>query len=969
MEPSDIEKLVGSLKPLLEGGTDFWLLVVVVILVFLSLLSKILDGLMGMFQGIGSLVSRMVSIFGRRERGEWMTRKKQFLKVVISDLSSIAKAEAWNDQHFTDLEAEVEIEGSYYSSRWMRFRKKRSSGLRREPSLIKAIDESSERCLLLMGDPGSGKSVALRHLAMQMAERSLKSSKELAPIPLYVNLREMGSLAADEITVDAVKRFVIDNMRRGDADTAEYIKSNWDDFQKRGIWFFLFDSFDEIPAVLHSAVVEKAVASYGKAIQQFMDGFGGCRGVLASREYKSPGAIPWPRLKILPLNEDRQEELVGRTFLSKEQKNIALRAVSLSPSATFRNPLFLTLLCRYVRENSAPPANEHELLYVHVKSLANRDGDYVAQRWGLGANNLLDGASKLAMLYAVTPDLGLAPTVDEIEGALNGESLVQGASVSSVIEALTYVKIGRTDVPSSDKSHRRFAFSHRRYQECLFAMLLSRQEDTLAPENLIGDARWREYTVALLQVAPIDVIRKLVGVARKMLEAKASKFPLKSRKYYGEEIRYGTWDDPELEHILAVFLEAKRYAPEGPWEMLVEPVEKILSSVWSKGDMYDKWKVMRFCGLGRPASMNKRIHFAIGSGVARIEESAIDACRFLTSPGENIAAWVRNQLATRMTSARTRFEFLRWEAISSQLPSVYQMSICIDRAKTLSLFSPVVKFTSYILNSMLWISSSLLSIMDVGGPARRVRSAVNSVSVGAIYGATFSIVAIASTSRDGVEGMEWVGILLAVLILMFSLKFFIRMAFIGEPHRLGLNFLFLQSRRIARASGIVALAMAATLLAFGLPGMIVIGISYLFGFHPEKPYEFFLGVTMVCIFSAALAFILKSLIANRRSRRFVNGMTSAGLSLERAIISARNAEDLAIVSSGAGRFHPTKEELRFCISMLSAANNLIARDKADGYWFSELTKSDMRRALSRLLSRMDDGVDGSGGRVQKNATY
>lgn len=71
-----------------------------------------------------------------------LRRRRQFASVLRSDLATLAKAENWNDQFFTDLEAEVEAEGSYYATALDRLIGRKSSGLRRVPSLIQAIESS-----------------------------------------------------------------------------------------------------------------------------------------------------------------------------------------------------------------------------------------------------------------------------------------------------------------------------------------------------------------------------------------------------------------------------------------------------------------------------------------------------------------------------------------------------------------------------------------------------------------------------------------------------------------------------------------------------------------------------------------------------------------------------------------------------------------------------------------------------------
>ena len=96
-------------------------------------------------------------------------RRQQFCRVLRSDLDTLAKSENWNDQFFTDLEAEVEAEGLYYTSALHKLLRRPTQGLRRVPSLIQAIQSSAEQSLLLVGEAGSGKSIALRHLAHLLA--------------------------------------------------------------------------------------------------------------------------------------------------------------------------------------------------------------------------------------------------------------------------------------------------------------------------------------------------------------------------------------------------------------------------------------------------------------------------------------------------------------------------------------------------------------------------------------------------------------------------------------------------------------------------------------------------------------------------------------------------------------------------------------------------------------------------------
>ena len=85
----------------------------------------------------------------------------------------------------------------------------------------------------------------------------------------------MDSSEPEKVNVDSIRDFILDNIRRGDSDTSAFVRENWNDYRDKGVWFFLFDSFDEIPAVLHAEKGSAAAAAYSKAIRQFIEGMGG----------------------------------------------------------------------------------------------------------------------------------------------------------------------------------------------------------------------------------------------------------------------------------------------------------------------------------------------------------------------------------------------------------------------------------------------------------------------------------------------------------------------------------------------------------------------------------------------------------------------------------------------------------------------------------------------------------------------
>ncbi len=111
---------------------------------FAKVFEKIFDVILWV---LDFLKSRGLPFFLSREEKHRIRIRSQFCNTIEADLAQLAKYENWNDQWFTDLEAEVESEGGYYASRLHRWINRPSQGLRREKSLIKAITKSTERAV------------------------------------------------------------------------------------------------------------------------------------------------------------------------------------------------------------------------------------------------------------------------------------------------------------------------------------------------------------------------------------------------------------------------------------------------------------------------------------------------------------------------------------------------------------------------------------------------------------------------------------------------------------------------------------------------------------------------------------------------------------------------------------------------------------------------------------------------------
>lgn len=674
-----------------NGSHDIWhwailtLVVLIAIAASITVISKAFTGIIeNLIKLFGAYKSSGLPMWLNDANKSRVRRRKQFCSVLDADLAYLAKAENWNDQYFTDLEAEVETEGGYYASAWHRVRRIKSFGLRKEPSLIRAITSSAERAMQLIGEPGSGKSVALRHLAKQFATQGQRSNDKHATVPLYINLREMESGKTGEITANDVREFVLDNIRRGDADTSAFVRENWIDYCDRGIWLFLFDSFDEIPAVLHSAVGSNVVKQYSQAIRQFLEGMGECKGILASREFKGPEALPWKKLRILPLSGEKQDELIQNSFLTPQQMSLVRQHLANSDNSIGSTPLFLTLLCRYIRDEQKSPNNDHDILLQHIERLARREPEYLERKYKLTAEELIDGAERLAQLFAEDESLSLAPTLDQITTQLSGYR-IPGNSIERLISALVDCKIGRADVPNAAHGDRRFAFAHRRYQEALFVRYLARHPESISALELLTQPRWREYTVTLLQTREPEEIQNLLATACAILQDRtASQIAIGSvEPPLPSHLTFFEWSDEVAVPLLALLQEglARRLLDVPP--ALSNAIHFFLEPRWLKGDTWDRCEVIRLGGLLPHDILVEYLveSFALGTQSERAQ--AFKQAAFASVLPEEARSFVLEMLSDQLITAKDRADQLRLEALAARLPTSMGANHVISRGNNI----------------------------------------------------------------------------------------------------------------------------------------------------------------------------------------------------------------------------------------------------------------------------------------------
>jgi hypothetical protein len=471
--------------------------------------------------GIKTLIKEVViPIFYDKEQKRRRYRRQLFADHIESEIRYLNSRESWNDNRFAELEAEVDAEGSRKIFGWIKINFGSGTRLRREKSLSMAISRTAVPLVLLEGDPGSGKSVALRHVAQKIARRATKSRSLQSVIPLYINLKNLKREEGKVVDRNFIGDFVLKSINRiNDRDIDEFLKDEFQDGLEEGSWFFLFDSFDEIPEILSSTEADNTIRLYAEAIRDFLYGMNKCRGIVASREYKGPRYLGWPKFRIVPLTENRREELIKRTNLpSTIQENIhaGISFASVEFRAMTSNPMFLSLLCEYMQRPDAEfPQYTHIVYEEYISKRLSRDEDRLKMRFGKLPSELRNAAEKIAFCMTADVGLGLSPTIESLKLSTEKLNLSLGQNFDIYIEALEYLKLARID-KQLDENVKLFTFSHRRFQEYFATAIVLREPSRVTAKELLMNAQWRETAVTLLQTQDLSKLTDIILTAEKI---------------------------------------------------------------------------------------------------------------------------------------------------------------------------------------------------------------------------------------------------------------------------------------------------------------------------------------------------------------------------------------------------------------------------------------------------------------------
>ncbi|HEX6153628.1 MAG TPA: hypothetical protein VFZ19_08915, partial [Solirubrobacterales bacterium] len=636
----------------------------------LALVGLVAGGVVAIVKMIGWLRRRLL-LRDPEERSR-LHRRQLFASYVEGRVRDLNRREEWSDYRFAELEAEVETVDDSKGSHFFAELWSREGGLRREKSLSRALVKSSERLILLRGDPGSGKSVALRYVARNLAMKAMSAKHTDEVIPLYVNLKDLRR-GSRPVNVQLIEDFVLASVERGgDREVHRFLKDEFATGKAEGSWFFLFDSFDEIPEVLSSTEDDETVSAYSSAITDFVEGMHSCRGVIASRYFRAPQQQGLPTFRIVPLSEKRKLDLIARAGMGSAEAQLIADLRTLPPElATLSaNPLFLGLLVEYVKGRKKMPEGWHDVFEAFVSRRLKTDRERLMKLFGISDEELRRRSEEIAFTMTATEGFGLSPTKDALKKAYLEAGFGEVDGLDASLDALAWTKLARMDTEVPDPREETFTFAHRRFQEYFATCVVLREKDRVDARTLLTDASWRETAVTLCHSQPADTTGMIAEADALLAEAEA-----------GDESGQGVFAwQPGVLHLLSLLQSAfagrTQYLPDA----LRRRVASVLREADEKGTRTDRKWALEVAGTAPASDMAELLLKAFRGRSDWLREVAYRQVARLNEIPTELSTEIRRALIEKTARGELRRD---WPATKAQLMRLRPASPFVRAAQLL----------------------------------------------------------------------------------------------------------------------------------------------------------------------------------------------------------------------------------------------------------------------------------------------
>lgn len=524
--------------------------------------------------------------------------------VLSENLKTIDRQTKWNSKSYTPLDAEVETI-------------KNNRREKRIDDLLTAIKKSRDRVFLVLGEPGSGKSVALRKLCQDMLYEVAKTRK----IPIYVNLKEwLPTHPWHEDNPPEVRElydFIEDNIKSRDIYISRFFNqklndgtSYFDRLHETGHLYFVLDSFDEIPAMLNEPENSALIKELSAIIYTFLKGSNPnkSQGILASRIFRQPTSHfdASTRFEIRSFSEEKiQQAFKNYGFNDQETIRILFAThPNLIPVAS--NPFSATLIAEYYENNDGQfPANQSEMYENYILDTLKDCQSEIAKR-DLQMAEIITTTTEIA--HKMFEQYGLEVPLDQLRNDL------PDGKIDQVVGILKFAKIGRLGLGNENL----FSFVHRRFAEYFAVKKLLSQDSLVDVSSIPNDSQLRDALVLYCEVADETKAKQIANFCWSMIEDAS------------------TLQDSKVIHSLRFLTDAFRGRPHLLDDFRGQLGAFIVDQIDPKNNFLSVKLAVESTGILETPDIDKTVLKAFQLNIPPINETCLKSCRNLPKISENL---------------------------------------------------------------------------------------------------------------------------------------------------------------------------------------------------------------------------------------------------------------------------------------------------------------------------------------------